>query len=225
LFTPIDLANPAHHIVLDTPSLWDGGGVIDPSAYVGSRILGTHAPGILEATVTFAYRIRQTGTTPAGNAHRQANMVFQWSTDGTTWTTGVGPTAATTTGVYRTTSFTSTVIPHTVETISITGLPGSGNQQLYFRFRWLCRLSDSPSSIQNFIDIDDFTVTPTLRSTAVADVNRDGIVNVVDAQHVVNLLLLQMSPQFTGQGDVNFDSAIDALDVQAIINCIISGSC
>jgi len=57
-----------------------------------------------------------------------------------------------------------------------------------------------------------------------ADVNRDGVIDVVDVQYVVNLILAITTPNYVGQGDANGDLAVDVVDVQTIVNCILSGT-
>jgi len=158
LFTPVDLTNAAHRAVLDNPAQWDGGGAVDPSPFVGSMVLTTLASGVQNLNVSFAYRIVQTGTTPGTFAPYQANLIFQHSTDNVNWTTAIGPTANQTTGIYRTTA-TTTTPTFTNEAFTLSGFPGTLGQQLYFRFRWLCRLKDDTSSVQTFIDIDNFQLT------------------------------------------------------------------
>ncbi len=51
----------------------------------------------------------------------------------------------------------------------------------------------------------------------VEDVNRDGIVNVVDVQLTINLILTIATPTYQGQGDVNGDGLRNVVDVQRVV--------
>lgn len=55
------------------------------------------------------------------------------------------------------------------------------------------------------------------------DVNRDGVVNVVDVQTTVNLILGTAPPTYSMQGDVNSDTAVNVVDVQEIVNIVLNG--
>ena len=59
------------------------------------------------------------------------------------------------------------------------------------------------------------------------DMNQDGIVNILDAVNLVNLILEvgeidSNHPQYIPQGDINQDGSIDILDVVNLINMILS---
>jgi hypothetical protein len=58
-----------------------------------------------------------------------------------------------------------------------------------------------------------------------ADVNRDGLVNVVDVQRCVNLILSTATPSYPGEGDANGDGMVNVVDVQTIVNCILTAVC
>jgi hypothetical protein len=58
-----------------------------------------------------------------------------------------------------------------------------------------------------------------------ADVNRDGVINVVDVQRCVNLILATATETYPGEGDANLDGLINVVDVQTIVNCILGGNC
>jgi Zn-dependent metalloprotease len=65
-----------------------------------------------------------------------------------------------------------------------------------------------------------FAFVDTGTSIAKADVNRDGVVNAVDVQLVINAVL-KLSKSFV-DADVNRDGKVNAADVQAVINEAIS---
>jgi MYXO-CTERM domain-containing protein len=155
-FTPIDVGQASHRAMLDNPALWEGGGVVDPSDYVGKVQLSTRAPGVQSCNVSFHYRIEQTSAQPsAANAKYYNQFVFEYSSDhGQTWTIASGSNATTANGIYRE----PTAPNFTFETIAITGLSGAQNQMLRFRFRWICRLKDQVGSVQTYIDIDNFRI-------------------------------------------------------------------
>lgn len=54
-----------------------------------------------------------------------------------------------------------------------------------------------------------------------ADVDRDGTVDVIDLQLVVNLILQQTQPVYPGQGDVDENNNLSVVDVQWVANTII----
>lgn len=58
-----------------------------------------------------------------------------------------------------------------------------------------------------------------------ADVNRDGVINVVDVQRTVNIILTNPTPVYPGEGDANLNGVINVVDVQTIVNCILGGNC
>jgi len=69
------------------------------------------------------------------------------------------------------------------------------------------------------------TVTPTPTATpnvALADINLDGSVNVVDVQLAVNVFLgTETDAGIVARADVNSDGTVDVLDVQWIVNIIL----
>lgn len=58
----------------------------------------------------------------------------------------------------------------------------------------------------------------------VRDVNRDGMINVLDVQMTVNIVLSLLPPQYPGQGDTNGDNMVNVLDIQNIVNCILNSA-
>jgi len=193
LFDPIDLSNTAHRALLDNPGQWEGGGIVNPSDFVGKAELITRAPGVFSVNVSFQYRIIQTGSTPsAAFAAYQNNMVFEWSYDGVTWNIASGPSALPN-GIYRTPTSTSASVPgaFTTEAFTVSGLSGSSSQMLRFRFRWLCRLKDDASSIQTYIDIDNLSLVVPFTITTL-DVP-SATANVPYAYENGNIQLVQVS--------------------------------
>jgi M6 family metalloprotease-like protein len=67
------------------------------------------------------------------------------------------------------------------------------------------------------------TATPTSESED-EDINRDGQLNVLDVQLIVNVFLgSQTDPEIVARADVNGDGAVNVLDVQAIVNAYLHG--
>jgi len=66
------------------------------------------------------------------------------------------------------------------------------------------------------------SASTTLASHSRCDTNFDGQIDVVDVQHVVNLILGSTIAEFPGEGDANGDSAVDVVDVQTIVNKVLN---
>lgn len=64
-----------------------------------------------------------------------------------------------------------------------------------------------------------FIVPPVSR----CDANRDGTVNVVDVQRLVNVVLGAAAP--LGIEDLNRDGRVDIVDLQALVNAVLGGAC
>jgi len=70
------------------------------------------------------------------------------------------------------------------------------------------------------------TLTPTALPTQAdspADLNRDGRVDVIDAQLCVNVFLgSETRPEIVARADLNADARVDVLDVQLVVNAFLS---
>jgi len=63
-----------------------------------------------------------------------------------------------------------------------------------------------------------------LQADSAADLNRDGRVDVIDAQLCVNVFLgSETRPEIVARADVNGDARVDVLDVQLVVNAFLSG--